>query len=319
MFTRKVYYLALTILVSMLFVEIKAVLACEICTIPRLGRQEKLVATEDSDSKWFFEFLAEEQNWDEWEPTEAHLLHEDGHDVHNKTSEYFYHFTLGRALNKNVAITVEIPYIIRKSLGVADGKVGNKDKSEGVGDLNLMASYRAIKKDNSAVSIVGGVKFPTGETDDKDLAGDKFEPELQPGSGSYDFLLGGIFEHQIDRVIVKGNVTYSFKNEGDQNFEFGDLFSTSLFVDYILNPDSKSFRTKAGIDINYQYAQKDEANGVKDLDSGGRTIFVGPTLTVDASNNISFFANVLFPALQNLGGVHQEMDYVWTVGGKIEF
>lgn len=319
MFNRKLCLVVLVGVASVILVEAKNVLACEMCTIPRLGRQEKLIATEDSDSKWFFEFLAEEQNWDKLDPVYVHGLHHSGHDVHDKTKEYFYHYTLGRMLSDHVAVALELPYVVKHSLGIDHATLGRKETSEGLGDLSLMASYRVIREEKIAVSAVGGVKFPTGETGRKDTAGNKFEPELQPGTGSYDLLVGGVLEHQMDRVIVKGNITYSFKNEGEQDYKFGDIFSTSLFVDYIINPKGENFKAKAGVDVNYQLAQKDESSSVKDPDSGGHTILAGPTITVEGPKNTSLFINVLFPVMQDLGGVHQELDYTWTAGGKINF
>jgi hypothetical protein len=317
MFKRGIYCAVLALLMSIVLTETRSVLACEICTIPRLGRQEKLVGGNNPDKKWYFEYLFEEQNWNELDPAYVHGLHHAGHHAHDKTKEYFHHFTFGRHFSDDVSIAVEMPYVVKHSLGVEHATLGNKETSEGIGDANLIASYHALVQEKSAFSMVGGIKFPTGKTDEVDTAGNEFEIELQPGSGSFDFLLGGIFELQLGRFIVKGNTTYSFKNEGKQDFEYGDLLSTSFFVDYVLNANSVDVKAKAGVDINYQYAQKDEEGGVEVSDSGGQTIMMGPTITVDGFKNISLFGNILFPVMQDLGGVHQELDYVWTAGGKI--
>ncbi len=36
------------------------VLACENCTIPRLGREKGVVQSESLDKKWFFQYLYEQ-------------------------------------------------------------------------------------------------------------------------------------------------------------------------------------------------------------------------------------------------------------------
>ena len=54
-------------------------------------------------------------------------------------------------------------------------------------------------------------------------------------------------------------------------------------------------------------------------DSGGTTLFIGPALMVDINNHISIVGNILFPAYQDLGGLHQELDYLWNVGLKISW
>ncbi|MGE0269420.1 MAG: transporter [Candidatus Omnitrophota bacterium] len=317
--TKIVFFVFILLSVAFVSAGVPSALACESCTIPRLGRQDHVVAATDPGRKWFAHVLFEAQNWNAFGAEEAHELHHDGHHVHNKTHEYFYHAGLGGNLTEDLTVTMDIPWVIRESLGAHHANLGVKEKSEGIGDLTVIGAYRVYAQEATAVRLAGGVKFPTGETDETDSLGDRFEPELQPGSGSYDFILGGVFEHQMDRVILKGNTTYTFKTEGDQDYEFGDVFSAAVFADYVINPDNELVTVKAGVDTNYQYARKDQAEGVKEMDSGGHTILTGPSLTVTGSGGISVYANILFPVLQDLGGVHQELDYVWTVGGRIIF
>ncbi|MCA9407304.1 MAG: hypothetical protein KC733_01335 [Candidatus Omnitrophica bacterium] len=315
MFMRRAIFIAVFILV---FAVVESN-ACEVCTVPRLGRQEKLVNLEDEQHQWFFDFVYEQQNWNELPAEDAHELHHDGHDVHDKTMEEFYHFAFGRRLNENISLRFEIPYVVRRSIGIEHDTLGNKETSRGIGDLKAMFSYRIIEQESFAADIIGGVQFPTGQTHEKDSAGSRFEPELQPGSGAYDYLAGGLFEYHLTPFIIKGNATYSFKNEGAQNYKFGSVFSAGLFMDYVINSEAEKFKTKLGIDINYQLAQKDEANGEKDPDSGGQTILAGPTITVEALEDLVLFGTFLYPVYQNLGGLHQELNFVWTLGVKLIF
>ncbi|MBP9855036.1 MAG: transporter [Candidatus Omnitrophica bacterium] len=304
-------------ILSLIILVQEAALACEMCTIPRIGRQENMVI--DSDKKWFTHFLFEKQDWDAYGAEEAHELHHDGHHIHNKTREYFYHVGVGRNINEHLSLTLDMPWAVRESLGIEHDNLGVKEKSEGIGDLNLIGAYEIYHQNNRAVRLLSGVKFPTGETDETNSLGERFEPELQPGSGSYDFILGGVFEQQLDRIILKGNSTYTIKTEGEQQYEFGDVFSTSVFTDYVVNPDNENFIVKAGIDTNYQYSSKDKEEGVKQEDSGGHTLLTGPSLTLAGTNGMSVYTNFLFPVWQDLGGLHQELDYAWTAGGKIMF
>ena len=95
----KILKVFLFLIFGLLYLSLENAIACEICTISRLGRQENLIEANEGKNKWFFEFLYEEQNYNEFASRDAHLLHEDGHDIHNKTTERFYHFTLGKQLN----------------------------------------------------------------------------------------------------------------------------------------------------------------------------------------------------------------------------
>jgi hypothetical protein len=294
--------------------------ACESCTIPNLGRNRGAVTTESKDKKWFFKYLFEQQEWEKLDIQAAHELHEDGRDIHVKTTQDFHHFSLGNHVTENLTVFTEIPYVIRRSKEIEDATIlGSNQKSEGWGDLFLFGDYAFFKENNKSASFVGGVKFPTGSTNRLNSVGDKFELELQPGTGSVDYVTGGVYKQQMNRVELLANMVYVFKTEGARDFKFGDLFSTSLFVDYLINPDSKMFNTKVGIDANLQYEQKQKDNGSKVSDSGGTTILLGPALTIGATRDIAIFSSVMFPVYQNLGGVHQELDYTWTLGAKLNW
>ena len=298
----------------------KEAFACEVCTIPNLGRHEGITVKESKGKKWFFKYLYEQQDWDEIPASEAHELHEGGHHVHDKTKEEFHHFSLGGRLTDQFTVYSDIPYVIRHSIEIEDhDRLGANEKSEGIGDLNIISDYRFFKNDQSSAGFVGGVKFPTGETEEKNSAGTRFGPELQPGTGSYDYIIGGVYQQQKDRLKLLGNLAYVFKTEGDQDYEFGDLLSTSLFIDYLINPDSQSFKTEIGVNANLQYEQKHENRGSSVKDSGGTTLLLGPLVSVEAIPNVSIFGSVLFPVHQDLGGVHQELDFSWTAGGKISW
>lgn len=305
------------ILLSFLNFNLDKAQACESCTIPRIGRVAELEKG-NLGKPWFFDFTFEQQNWDEKPAEGAHELHEEGHHVHNKTHEEFYHFTLGANPLENLTLLAEIPYVVRGSIEIEDhDRLGEKEESEGIGDLNVIVTYRFLRRDNNYLGAVGGIKFPTGETKETNSQNVRFEPELQPGTGSYDYPLGVVYQLQVNSFVFRGNAIYVFKTEGDQDFEFGDLFSTSLFLDYIVNPGNNAFETKIGLDLNFQHEEKQVDHGEEVADSGGTTFFLGPALTIKANDNVSVFGNILFPVHQNLGGVHQELDFVWNAGTKI--
>ena len=95
------------ILLSFLSFNFEKAQACESCTIPRIGRVENV--GKDGQKPWFFDFTFEQQNWDERSAIDAHELHDEGHHVHNKTHEEFYHFTLGANPREDVTILAEMP------------------------------------------------------------------------------------------------------------------------------------------------------------------------------------------------------------------
>jgi len=312
-------FCSLILFLMILFAVSKPVAAsCGTCIIPRLGKEDTAVRAESGDKKWYFEYLFEQKVWDEMDARDAHNLHHQGHHFHDKTTEDFHHFSLGRKVLEDLTFFIEIPYVIRRSLEVDSHSIlGSKQSSEGWGDTHLIGDYRFWKSDDQSLSLTGGVKFPTGKTKEKNSIGTLFEPELQPGTGSFDYILGTVYKRDMGRFSLIGNATHVFNTEGDYNFTFGDVSSVSLYVDYLFNPQSETMKKKVGLDVVYQYEQKQKDDGVKVADSGGQTILLGPVLKSEVNSRVSFFSSFLYPVVQNLGGVHQELDFEWTAGGKI--
>ncbi len=292
--------------------------ACEMCTIPNIGKHRGIV-TESDDKKWFVKYLFENQNWHEKEGGEGHTIHDAGHHFHDKTNEYIHHFGFGGHLTDQLTVILETPYVIRHSLEIENHTIlGSKQKSEGLGDIHLVGLYKFWENNGASLEAVGGVKFPTGETKELNSVGTLFETELQPGTGSDDYIIGGVFQNQLADSHITSNLIYVVKTEGTQNYEFGDLLTASVLWDRPFTLKN-GLNMKAGIDTVLEYDQKHKSDGVKIDDSGGVTLLTGPVLTALFSPQFNAFASVSLPIYQNLGGVHQELDYTWSAGGKLNW
>lgn len=289
--------------------------ACESCScaLSRASGEHVL-----DQKNWFFDTTFEGIDWDSRDARAAHNLHHQGHDVHNKTHEEYYHFSLGAEPAEALTLFAELPYVSRHSTEVDDHtRLGQKQVSEGLGDMKLSAIWRFWRRENNFIGALGGVKLPTGATREENPQGVRFEPELQPGSGSTDWTAGGVFQAEWKPLTLHGNILYTFKTEGDQDFRFGDLFSSYVFLDMALASPGSPVQTWLGVDMNLQVEGKHEALGVKSPDSGGTTLLLGPALKVKINDHVSVLGNILFPAAQNLGGVHQEQDFTWNMSAKL--
>lgn len=293
--------------------SVRAASACDGCgcTLARLGH-----ADGETEKRFFTDFTFEGRNWNSDDARAAHELHHQGHHVHNKTHEEFYHFAFGFNPNDSLTLLAEIPWVRISSTEIdTHARLGRKEVSEGLGDLDTTLTWRFWKEGGNFLGAVGGVKFPTGSTSERSSGNVKFEPELQPGSGSYDTRAGLAFRYEAEEWRFHGNALYTLKSEGDQDFEYGDVLSSYLVVDRPLVPALPGWR--AGIDLQFLSAQRDREAGLSQKDSGGETLLVGPSVTWEAGPSVSLFGNFLLPAYQELGGVHQEIDFVWNAGCKI--
>ncbi len=312
---RKVLFFFLILILG--FSTSRPASACESCSCALARAGADPIYQSD---RAFFDVTFEGQNWNTRPAEDVHELHEEGHHVHNKTHEEFYHFNLGVHPTEEVTLFGELAYIVRDSIEIEEhDRLGEKETSKGLGDMKLSGIWRFWRGHGNFLGLLGGVKLPTGSTEEENSQGTLFEPELQPGSGSTDASVGSVFQLALEPWVVHGNVVYTFKSEGDHDFEFGDLFSSYTSLDWLINPDAKGIRVTLGADLNWQIEDKQKEEGAQIEDSGGATVLMGPSLKIQLNDQVVLLGNFLLPAYQNLGGVHQELDFVWNASAKISW
>lgn len=303
------------ILIIFLLFSAPAALACDACgcTLSRVNCNMDM----GQNQPWFFDFTVEQQNWRRKDAASANALIEEGHDFHDKTHEEFYHFMLGAKPTERLSFIGEIPYVVREAIEVEDAdNLGRGQRSEGWGDLSLFAVYKVWVEGGDFAGLSAGVKLPTGSTGERNFQGELFEIELQPGSGSYDYPLGFVYRRTLGAVTLSGNVSYVVKTQGAREFEYGDLVYASLNADAPVNPKS-AVPVRAGVAMTFQHEQKQIDHGVTTADSGETSFFLGPEVNVKANDTLSVFAQILFPAYQVTGGVHQKLENIWSAGVKL--
>jgi hypothetical protein len=289
--------------------------ACEFCTIAYMGKKE---AQSEQDSRFTTKVFYEDQDWDEIPAADAHALHHQGHDAHDKQDEQITHTLLGFQATKRLSFDLDIPYVVRHYIEIdSHARLGKNETSHGLGDITLTGDYEFFQKADRSLGVMAGVKFPSGSTSENDSGGARIEPELQPGTGSYDYLFG------LNGAIHPGTMDYSasavyiYKTEGAQDFRHGDLFSVSLYAGKRLQLKDHML-LKWGVLLNNQLENKQEADGELVKDSGGYTMLIGPHVELSYSLATVEFS-YLAPAVQELGGVHQELKGIWTGAMSVKF
>jgi hypothetical protein len=212
----------------------------------------------------------------------------------------------------------------------------DRGDTEGVGDLTLFGQYRFYGQDTGLqASLLTGVKTPTGRTGERDDQGELFEAEFQPGSGSWDPMLGLALSQAQGRWSVDGNVLYTIATEGTQHTDLGDRFHYNGAVTYRLMggdasvshevpmPHSHNGQSHhhdhaalspgglvidAVLELNGEWQAKQTISGEDDPNSGGNVVFISPGVRV-ASNRWSGFVTVGLPIVNDLNGLQSEPTY----------
>jgi hypothetical protein len=111
---------------------------------------------------------------------------------------------------------------------------GPDQEAGGLGDLELFAKWRFLRLDAPHVAtnfaVLGGVSLPTG-ADDERSAGVELEPELQPGTGGIDPMLGVAVTHEPRRWRFNAAAMYRHHTDSDGDGDRpGDSFLAELAV-----------------------------------------------------------------------------------------
>lgn len=259
------------------------------------------------------------------------LAHEDVHSVDNLlnfTASFAYGFT------DNLTVGFSLPYIERHNIREAHhdhntglGEAGFAGDSEGIGDINLFGQYRFYRNDIQDVAVLAGVKLPSGNTSEREIEGTLFEVEQQPGSGSVDPFVGFAMNHNLGRAGISANILYTFTNEGTRQTELGDIFNYNLAVSYrAYSPEGThdhqhhhhAFNlldyVDLALELNGDYREKVDINGMEEEHSGGHTLFISPGLRVGLAHRLSLYTSVGIAVINDYNGQQSEPDYR-VVGG----
>jgi len=218
---------------------------------------------------------------------------------------------------------------------VAENETVDRGDTEGIGDLTLFGQYRFYGQNTGLqASLLAGVKTATGETGERDDQGELFEAEFQPGSGSWDPMLGLALSQAPGRWSFDGNVLYTIASEGTQQTDLGDRFHYNGAVTYRLTGGDTETSHKAAMnhshhghshkhdhalspkglvidavfELNGEWQAKQNISGETDPNSGGNVVYLSPGMRI-ASNRWSGFVSVGLPIINDLNGLQSEPTY----------
>lgn len=164
--------------------------------------------------------------------------------------------------------------LLRTPGGINDN-VGNEN---GLGDISLEGRYnlwRSTHWDKFA-TILLGTSLPTRQFSGarspliNPVAKRKLiatGPALQLGKDTATFTGGMLYSQRWKDFWLHGSMLYQVNPENDQNFAFGDVATAGLALHYTPNYD-----LMFGVEMDANYAQKNEDLGYKISNSGGTTV-----------------------------------------------
>jgi hypothetical protein len=192
---------------------------------------------------------------------------------------------------------------------------------EGLTDLFLNAKYRLLKGKPGNLSLVGGVKLPTGRDDVRLDNGETLEASSQPGTGAYDYQFGLAYSRFLtSKVTLDASGLYTLRTRHD-GFKVGDRFDAGLAVAYRLTESIRSFPQWSVFgEATYLWLGKDHGSesGLNN-NSGGSTLYLTPGVRVRFNETASLTVAPSFPVWQDLEGDQIEAQFKLAVTLTVGF
>ena len=232
----------------------------------------------------------------------------EGQYIHSSVSQLF----AGYNLNDRLGLQLNLPVIYR-----AYGSHTMHGTESGIGDLTLIGNFKAFEKlaENFTFNwtLLGGVKFPTGDssklnTPDDDLPQGIGGHDLALGSGSYDGVVGTGIYGRWKKGFFMASVQYVVRSEGDFQHQYAnDLIwfggpglylamehEYTLALQFVISGETKG---------------KDTFSGVPDPDSAETLIYLGPQINFTWGSQLSVQLAADLPVFRDNPGVQVLPDY----------
>jgi hypothetical protein len=187
------------------------------------------------------------------------------------------------------------------------GSTVDQGNSIGFGDLTLLAKYRVYNK-QTQVAILAGMRFPTGQTNERDEFGFKLAADDQPGTGSWDPIMGLAISRPYKQMSFDANASYRLSNQGSQDTIAGDSFSYNLATTYNFKHTMiarHKLKPSLIIELNGIWQEQVEFNNLKDNNHGGTLIFLSPGLRLSL-DDLAMNFSLGFPLLNDFNGLQPE-------------
>lgn len=198
-----------------------------------------------------------------------------------------------------------------------------RDSADGLGDLAVVAKYRLWKHDLTLFSVnwtvFAGVEAPTGRTNSREH-GDRLAPDLQPGSGSWDFIAATAATLEIDRFKVNAVVRAVRNGRGTQDFKAGDTLSGELTLGYRVIVEKfpgPLLRLQAGLEWTHEFRARQDGHRLRD--SGSDTLVIRPAAVFWPRAWLGLVLEADIPLYQDVGGRQLALDFGVSLSVSIRF
>jgi hypothetical protein len=212
---------------------------------------------------------------------------------------------VGASLSVQNTSSIRAAVSMNETLPLVASNIGD---ISGINDTYAYAVWRVSKSNNvfkTSAAVTGGIGVPTGKTNVKMNTGQLFSASDQPGSGAFSPFGGIALSKSCGKVTLSTDFLVTLYTEGSQKTTSGNIYNYDIAAVYnfLQNKHTKkglSYNLSGILELNGEYANKTDINGMQVPDSGGNTIYLSPGLRTDIGGLASVYLSYAIPITQTV-------------------
>lgn len=267
--------------------------------------------------------------------------------IHAHNTDYNLNASMSAAygLSHHLTLSVELPYVRRDHLregehSHVDGEAVNEVKQlgsvAGIGDVNLLAKYRLTEGEGAGFALIGGLKLPTGSTHKRSPDGERLETEHQPGTGSWDPILGASASAPVGAIQLTASALFQLSTVGAQHTRLANRLQGGIAISHRFGPPEEEHHHHHDdegehrhhhqdgtqhahdswdgfVELAGEYEGRQWTEGEIEKASGGKWAWVAPGLRFNSASGWSAAAAVALPVWQRIRASHPDNRYRVTL------
>lgn len=231
-------------------------------------------------------------------------------------------FQLIYPFSERISVNGLFTYVGQKRSVFSPTGFTNTINTNGLGDAVVLFQYAALNTLKRSLVFAIGPKLPIGKFDATDNEfGIALSPDLQPGSGSFDAILGASFLENhllsVPGLSFSGSAGFRYTTqarrfEGDNKYRFGNesLLSVGLQKNFLMN----TVGITPSIFARYRNTSNDRIDDFDLAGTGGNWIYLNPGVSIGFTNTLSINVSAELPVYRKLNGTQLTTSYRFNVG-----